>query len=330
MLGYVVRRLLGAIAVMLAMSAVVYVLFYLMPANPAQLVCGPKTCTADRLAMVEHSLGLDEPLYVQYWHFLSGLVVGRDFSSGPSVLHCPAPCLGYSFQYTEPVLDKILEALPVSLSIVIGAALLWLTFGIGAGVLSALRRGRWLDHAVNVVVLGGFAVPAFITSLLLLMVFCVYLQWLPFPSYVPFDEDPLGWAQNLVLPWIVLALVQLPPYVRLSRSGVLETLTEDHIRTARAYGLTERRVIGRHALRGALSPLITVAAADIAAVLTASMLTETAFGLPGLGRLMVQSVNQIDLPMVVGMTLLIGFVIVLCNAIADVLYAVVDRRVRVA
>jgi peptide/nickel transport system permease protein len=269
-------------------------------------------------------------LYLQYWHFLVGLVAGRDFSMGPSIVHCSAPCLGYSFQYTEPVLQMILDRLPVSASLVIGAAILWLAIGISIGVLSALRRGRWLDHAVNAMVLGGLALPVFITALLSLMVFCVYLQWLPFPTWVPFDEDPLLWAQNLILPWIVLALTTMPVYVRMSRAGMLETLAEDHIRTARAYGLPERQVIGRHALRGALSPLITLAALDIAGILTSSVLTESVFGLPGIGQLTVQAVRNIDLPVVVGLVLLIGFVIVVCNTIADLLYAAVDKRVSVS
>jgi peptide/nickel transport system permease protein len=329
-LGYAVRRIGGAAAVLLIMSAVVYVLFYLMPANPAQLVCGVKTCTPDRLAVISHSLGLDEPLYLQYWHFLVGVVAGRDYSMGPSIVHCAAPCLGYSFQYTEPVLQMILDRLPVSGSLVIGAAILWLTIGIGIGLLSALRRGRWLDHVANTLVLGGFSLPIFITGLLTLMVFCVYLQWLPFPTWVPFDQDPALWAQNLILPWIVLAVQTMPVYVRMSRSGMLETLAEDHIRTARAYGLPERQVIGRHALRGALSPLITLAALDIASVLTASVLTESVFGLPGIGQLTVQAVYNIDLPVVVGLVLLIGFVIVVCNTIADLLYAAIDKRVSVS
>jgi peptide/nickel transport system permease protein len=329
-LGYVVRRISGAAAVLLIMSAVVYVLFFLMPANPAQLVCGIKACTPDRLALISHSLGLDEPLYAQYWHFLVGLVAGRDFSMGPSIVHCAAPCLGYSFQYTEPVLQMIGERLPVSGSLVIGAAILWLSLGIGIGVLSALRRGRWLDHVVNALVLGGLAVPIFITGLMALMVVCVWLQLMPFPTWVPFGEDPLLWAQNLILPWIVLALTTMPVYVRMSRAGMLETLAEDHIRTARAYGLPERQVIGRHALRGALSPLITLAALDIASILTASVLTESVFGLPGIGQMTVQAVRNVDLPVVVGLVLLIGFVIVVCNTIADLLYAAVDKRVSVS
>ena len=211
-----------------------------------------------------------------------------------------------------------------------GAATLWLSFGIGIGVLSALRRGRWVDHAVNTLVLGGFSLPIFITALLSLMVFCVYLQWIPFPTWVPLDQDPLLWAQNLILPWIVLAVQTMPVYVRMSRSGMLETLAEDHIRTARAYGLRERQVIGRHALRGALSPLITLAALDVAAILTSSVLTESVFGLPGIGQLTVQAVRNVDLPVVVGLVLLIGFVIVVCNTIADLLYAAVDKRVSVS
>jgi peptide/nickel transport system permease protein len=329
-LGYAVRRIGGAAAVLLVMSAVVYLLFYLMPADPAQLVCGVKACTPDRIALIRHSLGLDEPLYTQYWHFLSGLVAGRDFSLGPSIVHCPAPCLGYSFQYTEPVLQMILDRLPVSGSLVVGAAILWLSLGVGIGVLSALRRGRWVDHAVNAIVLGGLALPVFITALLSLLIFCVYLQWMPFPTYVAFADDPLLWAQNLILPWIVLALTTMPVYVRMSRAGMLETLAEDHIRTARAYGLPERQVIGRHALRGALSPLITLAALDIAGILTSSVLTESVFGLPGIGQLTVQAVRNVDLPVVVGLVLLIGFVIVVCNAIADLLYAAVDKRVSVS
>jgi peptide/nickel transport system permease protein len=329
-LGYAVRRVGGAAAVLLIMSAVVYVLFYLMPANPAQLVCGIKSCTPDRLAVISHGLGLDQPLYLQYWNFLVGVFAGRDISMGPSTVHCAAPCLGYSFQYTEPVLQMILDRLPVSGSLVVGAAALWLTIGIGIGVLSALRRGRWVDHTVNALVLGGLAVPVFITGLLALLVFCVYLQWIPFPTWVPLDQDPLLWAQNLILPWIVLALTTMPVYVRMSRAGMLETLAEDHIRTARAYGLPERRVIGRHALRGALSPLITLAALDVAGILTSSVLTESVFGLPGIGQLTVQAVRNIDLPVVVGLVLLIGFVIVVCNTIADLLYAAVDKRVSVS
>ena len=327
MLSYLVRRVVGAVVVLFVLSVAVFAIFYLLPGDPAQLVCGVKTCSADRLALVRQKLGLDQPVAMQYWQFVTGLVVGRDVSAGPTVLHCPAPCLGFSFQTDEPVLALITDRLPVSLSLTLGAMVLWLTIGVGGGVLSALRRGRFVDRATTALVLGGMSVPVFVSGLLLLMVFCVWLRWLPFPSYVPLGSDPAAWAANLVLPWFALALVQAATYARLTRTSMLETLAEDHIRTARAYGLRESRVVGRHALRGALTPLATMLAIDVGAVLTSAALTKTLFGLPGLGQLLVQSVNTLDLPVVVGLMLLAGFAIVIGNVVADLLYAVLDRRV---
>jgi peptide/nickel transport system permease protein len=156
----------------------------------------------------------------------------------------------------------------------------------------------------------------------------VQLRWLPFPTYVPLTDDPVGWAQNLLLPWTALALIQAAAYARLTRAGIQETLAEDHVRTARAYGLPERRILTRRALRGALIPVVTLTAIDLAAIMTGAVLTETMFGLPGVGRLLVGAVNQIDLPVVVGVTLLTGLLVVVGNAVADLLYAAVDPRVQ--
>jgi peptide/nickel transport system permease protein len=176
-------------------------------------------------------------------------------------------------------------------------------------------------------VLAGMATPVFILALLLILVFCDFLAWLPFPSYVGISQDPGQWAANLILPWTTLALVQAASYARITRTSVLETLAEDHIRTARAYGLTERRVIGQHALRGALTPLVTMTAVDVGTTLTGAVLTESVFGLPGVGQLLVQSVTTVDLPVVTALTLLAGLVVVVANTVADLLYAVVDPRV---
>jgi peptide/nickel transport system permease protein len=327
MAGYLIRRVLGAALVLLVLSASVYIIFYALPGNPAQLVCGPKTCTADRLAEISRQLGLNQPLYVQYWHFLTGVFVGRDYSTGPNVIHCSAPCLGYSFQSGDSVTSMLADRLPVSASLVVGGFVIWFLAGVGMGVISALRRGRWADKLVTGVTLAGMSTPVFLVGLVLIIVFCVYLQWLPFPSYLPLATDPLGWAQNLLLPWLALAVVSAATYTRLTRTSMLETLSEDHIRTFRAYGLGERQVIGRHALRGALTPLITIGTIDLATTLTGTTLTESLFGLPGLGQLLVQSVRNIDLPVVVGLTLLAGAVIVVANAVADILYSVADRRV---
>lgn len=330
MVSYLIRRVVGAVLVLLVLSAVVYLIFYALPGNPAQLACGPKTCQADQLARISHNLGLDQPLWLQYWHFLTAIVVGRDISTGPSVVHCAAPCLGYSYQSGEPVTTMLADRLPVTASIVLGGFVIWVAVGVGSGVLSALRRGRLADKLVTGFTLAGMSTPAFLVGLLLFIVFCVTLQWLPAPSYVPLTQNPLQWAENLLLPWFTLAVVSAAYYARLTRTQMLETLSEDHIRTFRAYGLSERRVIGRHALRGALTPLITFGAMDLATSLAGATLTESLFGLPGTGALLVQSVRNIDLPVVVGLTLVAGALIVVANAVADILYSVADRRVELA
>ncbi|MFI5494129.1 ABC transporter permease [Actinoplanes sp. NPDC051859] len=327
MIGYLIRRIGGALLVLLGLSIVVYGLFYLAPQDPAVLTCG-KGCTPERLAEVRAAMGLDQPVLTQYAEFLRGLVLGRDQVAGPEVVHCPAPCLGYSFETGQPVTALLADRLPVSASLAIGAEFLSLVVGIGAGLLAGLRRFRVLDRFVNGLVLAGYAVPVFLVGLFLLMLFCVQLQWLPFPTYVPFSTDPVAWAQNLLLPWIALAVIQSAAYARLTRAGVRQTLGEDHVRTARAYGFTERRIVVRRALRGALIPLITLTAVDVAAIMASAVLTETMFGLPGVGQLLVGAVNQIDLPVVVGVTLLTGFLVVTANAVADLLYAAADPRVQ--
>ncbi|GIM96188.1 ABC transporter permease [Paractinoplanes toevensis] len=326
MIGYLARRLGGAVLVLFGLSLLLYGLFYLAPSDPAVLTCG-KGCTPERLAEVRHAMGVDDPVFTQYRHFLEGIVAGRDYPAGPNTRHCPAPCLGYSFETDQPVTALLADRLPVSASLAFGAEVLSLVAGIGAGLLAGLRRYRWLDRVVNGLVLAGYAVPVFLVGLLLLLLFCVQLQWLPFPTYVPLTTDPLAWAQNLLLPWVALAVIQTAAYARLTRAGIQETLAEDHIRTARAYGLPESRIVRRRALRGALLPLVTLTAIDLAAIMTSAVLTETMFGLPGVGQLLVGAVNQIDLPVVVGVTLLTGLLIVIANAVADLLYAAVDPRV---
>jgi peptide/nickel transport system permease protein len=329
MTQYLLRRFAGALAVLLALSAIVYVLFYLLPSNPAELICG-RRCDATQVAQTAKAYGLSDPVYTQYWHFLEGLVVGRDYDTGPSVIHCAAPCLGYSFVNSEPVTTLLGQTIPVSLSLTLGAAVLWTVLGVTAGVVSALRRDTVVDRLMTVLVLVGFATPVFLVALGLLLLFCVWLRWLPFPSYVGISQDPAQWAKNFILPWLALALTQASTYARLTRTGLVEAMNEDHIRTARAYGLTERRIIARHALRAALTPLVTVLAIDVGVVLASATLTESVFGLPGLGKLLVGSVNDVDLPVVSALTLVAGFAVVVANTIADLLYAAIDPRVAVA
>ncbi|MGQ4387040.1 ABC transporter permease [Streptomyces sp. SAS_270] len=324
--GFVLRRALGAAVTLFALSVIIYVVFYVTPGNVAQITCGPR-CSPAQVHQVAEQLQLNDPLYVRYWHFLEGIFAGHDYSTGTSVQHCSAPCLGRSYQSDQQVTELILTKLPVTFSLVIGAMVLWLALGIGNGVLSAWRRGRLTERVLTGVTLAGFATPVFVIGLVLMIVVCGQLELLPFPQYVDFSDDPEQWAWNLLLPWLSLALIESAKYARLTRSAMLETLAEDHVRTFRAYGVGERAIIGRHALRGALAPVIALNANDFGSAIGGAVLTESLFGLPGIGRELVHAVNVVDLPVVVGMVLVTGFFVVLANAVADVLYAVADRRV---
>ncbi|WP_432153528.1 ABC transporter permease [Streptomyces tricolor] len=327
--GFLLRRAAGTVVTLLAISVIVYVVFYVTPGNVAQITCGPR-CSPEQVHQVAEQLRLGDPLYVRYWHFLQGLFVGQDFSTGTSVEHCAAPCLGQSYQTGQQVLDIILAKLPVSVSLVLGAMVLWLLLGIGTGVLSAWRRGRLSERVLTAVTLAGTATPVFVIGLVLMIVVCGELRLLPFPQYVNFSDDPEQWAWNLLLPWLSLALIEAASFARLTRAAMLETLAEDHIRTFRAYGVAERSVVGRHALRGALAPVIALNANNVGSAIGGAVLTETLFGLPGIGQELVHAVKVVDLPVVVGMVLVTGFFVVLANAVADVLYAVADRRVVLA
>ncbi|GAA0496431.1 ABC transporter permease [Streptomyces sp. NPDC046215] len=326
MTGYFLRRALGALAVVLVLSIVVYATFYLAPGDPARLACGPR-CNPEQLRQVREQLSLDDPVYLQYWHFLQGIVVGHDYSTGTGVLHCEAPCFGLSYQNDQQVTDLITQRLPATASLAAGAMAVWLLLGTGTGLLSTLRRGRATERVLTWLTLAGTATPVFISGLALLMLFCAYLEWLPFPTYVPLGDDPEQWAWNMLLPWFALGLLESAKYARLTRSSMLETLAEDHIRTFRAYGVSERRLVVRHALRGAVAPVVALTAADFGSIFGHAVLTEMMFGLPGIGQLLVNATRTIDLPVVVAVVMVTGITVVIANIVADVLYAVADRRV---
>ncbi|MEU6734521.1 ABC transporter permease [Streptomyces physcomitrii] len=326
MTSFVLRRLGGLVLTLFVISVLVYAVFYLAPGNVAQLSCGPR-CSPEQVRQVAAQLHLDDPLYVRYWHFLTGLFAGQDYSTGTAVLHCDAPCLGLSYQSDREVTQLLLEKLPASVSLAAGAVVLWLIIGVGTGVLSAWRRGGLTERVLTTLTLAGTAVPVFVLGLVLMVLVCGQWELLPFPQYVPFGEDPEQWAWNLLLPWVTLALAESATFARMTRSSMLETLAEDHIRTFRAYGVPERAIVGRHALRGALAPLIALNANHIGALVGGSVLTESLFGIPGIGRELVHAVQVVDLPIVVGVMLAVGFAVVFANAVADLLYAVADRRV---
>ncbi|MCX5142739.1 MULTISPECIES: ABC transporter permease [unclassified Streptomyces] len=323
---FLLRRLGGAFFVLLALSVVVYAAFYVAPGDVAQIACGPR-CSPAQVAQVSEQLHLGDPVYVQYAHFLQALVAGRDYSTGTGVVHCQAPCLGLSYQSGQQVTQLIVAKLPATASLAVGAFVLWMLLGVGTGLLSVWRRGRATERVLTWITLAGMATPVFVIGLLLIIICVTALQILPFPDYVPLTENPEQWAWNLLLPWISLALVSAAPYARMTRASMLETLAEDHVRTFRAYGVSERTIVGRHALRGALAPVIALGALDIGSMFGGAVLTESLFGIPGVGRELVEAVKQVDLPVVVGLVLVTGFFVVLANAVADVLQAMADRRV---
>jgi peptide/nickel transport system permease protein len=333
-LVFVARRLIGAVVLLLVVSLVTFGVFFLVPRLAGQTTQQLATQYVGRdpspeaVAAVTQKLGLDDPVLVQYGRFVKTIVAGADYRFGPDVEHCPAPCFGYSFKNHQAVWPLLMQRLPVTLSLGVGAAVLWLIGGVAVGVVSALRRGSILDRAAMTVALAGVSLPIFFTGLLSLALFSY--RWPIFPNvhYVPITENPLDWARNLVLPWITLAFLYAALYARLTRAGMLETMNEDYIRTARAKGLPERTVVLRHGLRAALTPIVTIFGLDLGLLLGGAVLTESTFSLPGIGVFAIDAVNQNDLPKVLGVTMIGAFFIVMANLVVDVVYAAIDPRVR--
>ena len=329
MVGYLVRRIIGMVLLLFLLSIAVFFLFNLLPGDPARLTCG-KACTPQIIEANRHRLGLDEPVPTQYIKFVSGIFVGRTFSpDSPEPIRCNAPCLGYSFTRHEEVLGIIARSAPVTFWLAIGSFIIWIVVGISLGILAALNRGKWVDRLVMGISLIFYSFPSFFLGLILIFFVIIKLQLLPFPSYVsPFD-NPVQFLQTMILPWIVLASLQAAFYIRLTRNQVLEVFGEDYVRTARAKGLPERVVVVKHALRAGLTPIVTAAGLDLAYLLGGAIIAENIFSLPGLGSLAVSSVTSSDLPLITGITLLTASIIIFANLVVDMLYAVVDPRVRV-
>ncbi|MHB8340506.1 MAG: ABC transporter permease [Mycobacteriales bacterium] len=328
MIRYIIRRLIGAVLVLVVLSIATFVLFFLIPTNVAALYAGRTSSAATQAATAE-KLGLNKPAYVQYELYVRGILFGRKFSEGPGQYdNCPAPCLGYSFKTHQPVTTIIKEDLPVDVSLAVGAGTIWLVSGLAVGILSALRRGAIFDRAAMATALAGVSLPIYFTGLVLLAVFSYKLGIFPLVHYVGFTSNPVSWAENLVLPWIALAFLYAALYARLTRASMLETMTEDYVRTARAKGLTERRVISKHALRAALTPIVTIFGLDIGGLLGGAILTEYTFSLPGLGKQAVDAIFEQDLPVIIGVVLVAGFFVVIANLVVDILYGFVDPRVR--
>ncbi|HUR51728.1 MAG TPA: ABC transporter permease [Mycobacteriales bacterium] len=334
MVRYIIRRLIGVVAILVVISIVTFGIFFIIPANPAIRACG-KGCTQVRLHEIEAKLGIDKPVFLawpptdsQYGQFAKGIFTGRDFYGGGSSDRCDRPCLGFSFATDQQVWPLLKERVPVTFSIAIGAALLWLIVGVSIGILSALRKGTIFDRGAMSFALAGVSLPSYFTALLALNLAVFKFQLVDYPQYSPFHDNPAAWAKNLMLPWITLAFLFAALYARLTRANMLETMGEDYIRTARAKGLPESKVIAKHGLRAALTPIVTIFGLDLGGLLGGAILTESVYGFPGLGKLALDSITKDDFPVILGVTLFAAFFIVMANLIVDIVYAFVDPKVQ--
>jgi len=335
MITFIIRRLITMVFLLVVVSMITFGIFFLIPRlagqNAYELAAQyvGRNPTRSAILQMEAKLGLNDPLVVQYWRFLKGIVVGAHYNDGPSQTYCPPPCFGYSFRSQQPVWPQMMAALPVTVSLAIGAAILWVVGGVAIGVLSALRRGSIFDRFTMAVALAGVSLPIFFTGLISLELFSYKWPLFPNVQWVPLTTNPALWARNLVLPWITLAFLYAALYARLTRAGMLETMNEDFIRTARAKGLPERKVVFRHGLRAALTPILTIFGMDLGLLLGGAVLTESTFSLPGLGQFTILAIQNQDFPEIMGVVMLAAFFIVVANMLVDILYAVVDPRVRI-
>ena len=335
MLIYILRRLGAGLLLLAVVTMVTFGIFYVVPKwagrtteQLATMYVG-KAPTPEAIQATIDRLGLDEPVIMQFGEFVRGIFLGAHYQFGRDTIECSAPCFGYSFQTYQEVFPEIVSRLPVTFSLALGAAVIWLVGGIAVGVISAVWKGSLFDRIAMAIALAGVSLPVFFTGLLALAFPVHAWGWFRTPGYVPFEQGPLGWAEGLFLPWLTLAFLHAAQYARQTRAGMLEVLGEDYIRTARAKGLSERKVVLKHALRPTLTPIVTIFGLDLGLVLGGAVLTEQVFSLNGIGRYAVNAITQSDLPVILGVTLFGAFFIVVCNLVVDLVYPLIDPRVRV-
>ncbi|MEU5540831.1 ABC transporter permease [Streptomyces sioyaensis] len=323
MLQFLLRRTFGAVVILVLLSAFTFFVFF-GAGDPAAMSCG-KNCTADNIALIHQNLGLDKPLTTQFWDFVVGIFAGRDYSIG----HCSAPCFGYSFATKQDVWSTLMDRLPTTASLAIGGAAVFLTVGLGTGLLAAYKRGSFLDKALTSVSMVLSSAQIYILGPIALGLF-VYSGIMESPKYVDFTSNPAGWFMGLLLPWLVMATIFTAQYTRMSRSTMIEQLQEEHVRTAKAKGMASSYVFLRYAWRGSLIPIVTILGMDLSSLFGGAMITEFTFQLAGIGRLAIDSVLTLDLPMVMGVLIFSAALILVFNIIVDATYAFIDPRVRLS
>lgn len=317
MTRFLVRRTVLGIIVLWLIVTLVFALFYVFPSDVGRNLAG-RQATPETIALIEHRLGLDRPIYAQYGSYLWHLLHGN---------------LGYDYYHDLAVWDIIKQALPKTVSIALGGAVIWLILGVFNGVVSAVRPRSAADRGLTVFSLTFYSMPTFVLGLSLL--YGAYFRltldgfkWFPPGGYYPFTQNPLEWARYLVLPWFTLALVQAALYTRLTRGALLDVLGEDYIRTARAKGLRERRVTYRHGLRSALTPIVTQFGIDLGVLIGGLVVTEQVFSIDGMGYEALHAINNQDAPVIIGITIIAATAVVVANIIVDMAYAILDPRVR--
>jgi peptide/nickel transport system permease protein len=318
MTRYIVRRLLWGVLMLIVVSALLFVMFRILPtADPAKLRAG-RLQNPKIIAEIRHSLGLDKSLPAQFWIYVKGIFLHFD--------------LGYSYYSNAPVKELISNRLPATLSLVLGGAVVWVVAGLGVGIVSARRAGSKLDRASMGTALVLVSAPEYWLGLIALFFFASDIGKVRiFPgagSYVGLMADPAKWFTSLIMPWLVVAAGTAAIYARLIRGSLIETMDEDYIRTARAKGLSERSVVLRHGMRAAINPIVTVLGVDIAILLGSSVLVETVFDIPGIGRLNYVAITHADFPIIQGTVLVAAFFVIVANIIVDIVYAYLDPRVR--
>lgn len=331
MIRFIVRRTGSLVLLLIAVSFITFTLFQLGPADPASAACGQE-CTPERVSEARIALGMDQPFFIQYADYMRGLVSPRMIGAPGAESVCQWPCLGKSFQTNENVSDIISRSLPYTLSMAVGALVLWTVSGVGLGLLAALRKGSTADKFIVGAASVGVSLPIPVTGLFLLLVFVNQLHLLPFTTNEinsPFGpQGPSAWVLNYVLPWIALAVLFSASYIRVTRTNMIETFGEDFIRTARAKGLAPRTVTFKHGVRAGITPIVTMLGMDIGLLLGGAVLTEQIFSVPGLGFTAVRAAISGDLPVTMAITMLAAFFVIVANVAVDLAYAAIDPRVR--
>lgn len=305
MASFLVRRLLQSLLILLGVSLITFVLLYALPADPVRQIAG-RSATAQTVQNIREQLGLDQPLTVQYWRYLGNLVQGD---------------LGRSYLQKTEVSTLIMSRLPASLLLMAGAIFTELLIGLSMGIIAALRRGSHTDQALMIVSFVGVSAPQFVVGLLLLYVFAVQLGWFPIGGY--------GTFSHLVLPSLTMGILGSGWYSRMMRSSMIDVLRQDFVRTARAKGLPRRRIILRHALPNAILPIIAMIGIDVGIFMGGIVVVESVFGWPGIGQLAWQAIQRVDIPIIMGVTLVSATAIVIGNLVADVISLLVDPRIKI-